>query len=831
MRYNESMNFLEATQLTETDLSTKLGTSNKSGLNESTAKRRLISLGANQIKSNQLATFTILWRQVNSSFTYLLLLAAAVALLMGDDIEASLIIIFVVLNTTIGFYQEFKSNKSLAVLNSYIAPNCRVIRSDKSHLVPTIEIVPGDLIELQAGDMVPADLRLIWVDGLTTNESTISGEAAAVTKSSEKLGKPPRGVYGADNIAFGGTMVIAGQARGLVVATGANCAIGEIATLVQATESKSIFEKNIDGFSRFIIRLVGLTVVIIFVINFFLKNGSTTIGELLLFSIALAVSAVPEALPLVTTFTLSRGALQLAKRHVVVKRLSAIEDLGGIEVLCTDKTGTLTEGIMTVEHVLSENDLSPVLIASLAIDESKSHHQVNSTNPFDIAILESLTKLQKQEREKYHHLSYNPFDPIRRYDCAQVEIDEIQLTVCRGAPEAIVKISTPLLAEQKHEVDVWMIHQGQAGRRVLAVAFGKKDHLKLAGLISFADPLKKSTIKAIHQAEHLGIAIKILTGDRPEVAGVVAKEIGLIENLEEVISGDVFEKLSKAEKEETVNKLSVFARVTPQQKYEIIQLLMQNHRVGFLGEGINDAPALKLANVGLIVHGGADIAREAADIVLLRRDLHVIINGIQEGRIVFVNTAKYIRATLASNFGNFYAIALASFFLPTLPMLPVQILLLNLLSDFPMMAVSTDHVDPEEVKKPFPTSIHSIAVLAAWLGIVSTIFDLIIFMAYKNSPISTLQTNWFIFSVITELAFLFSIRAKGWFWKTAAPSWSLMILTIIGFLVAVIIPFTMFGKEIFHFTAPATMALLTIISLTVAYFISSEVVKKLVSRI
>lgn len=826
MRYNDDMNFLEVTQLTEIDLANKLETSIKSGLSNAVANQRLISFGPNRIKSNRLATLAILWRQINSSFTYLLLFAAFVAILMGDRIESILIIAFVILNTLIGFYQEFKSNKSLAILHSFIAPNCLVVRGGKIEVKQTSEIVPGDLVEMQAGDMVPADLRLILVDNFTVDESTISGETTAVIKCNQALTLPPRGVYGADNIAFGGTMVISGKARGIVIATGINSAIGEIATLVQASKSKSIFEKNIDSLSRFIVRLVGSTVVIIFIINFLLKNGSTSIGELLLFSIALAVSAVPEALPLVTTFTLSKGALRLAKKHVVVKRLSAIEDLGGIEILCTDKTGTLTEGVMTVDQVLSENGMSPVFIASLAIDESERHANVKSIGPFNDAILESLTIEEKKEREKYLYLSINPFDPVRRYDCAQIEIDDHRKTVCRGAPEAIIKICNQLSYDRKNEINQWMIRQGQAGRRVLAIAFGTKQNLKFAGLISFADPLKKSAVKAIHQAEHLGIKIKILTGDRPEVAGVIARQIGLIKNLDEVICGDVFDKLSKLKKEVIVNSASVFARVTPQQKYEIIQLLMQNHQVGFLGEGINDAPALKLANVGLIVHGGADISRESADIVLLRNDLHVIIDGIQEGRVVFVNTAKYIRATLASNFGNFYAIALASFFLPTLPMLPIQILLLNLLSDFPMMAVSTDHVDPKEVKKPFPTSIRGIAILAAWLGIISTIFDLGFFMLYKNATISILQTNWFVFSVITELAFLFSIRAKDWFWKTAAPSWPLVGLSIIGLISAIAIPFTVFGEKTFHFTAPTYTMILIIFSLTLAYFLSSEVVKK-----
>lgn len=368
----------------------------------------------------------------------------------------------------------------------------------------------------------------------------------------------------------------------------------------------------------------------------------------------------------------------------------------------------------------------------------------------------------------------------------------------------------------------------------MAKQYAVKDeekNLTLVGLLSFVDPIKPSAKKAVEQAEKLGVKIKILTGDSQEVAGAVAYQIGLIKKTTDVITGEILDNLPDEEKTLAVEKNSVFARVSPDQKYNIIKLLQENNEVGFLGEGINDAPALKIANVGLVVDSASDIARESTDIILLKKSLEVIIDGIKEGRKVFANTIKYIKATLASNFGNFFAVATASLLIDYLPMLPLQILLLNLLSDFPMIAIATDNVDSQELQKPKSYNLKEIAFLATVLGIVSTVFDFIFFaMFYRIGP-AVLQTNWFIGSILTELILLFSIRTKFIFFKAKPPSRILYWLSGLAILVTVILPFTGFGQTVFKFTRPQANQLWLIFGLVICYFIITEIVKHFYYRL
>lgn len=814
-----------------------LATHPEQGITEAEAVLRLKKYGPNRLNNHEVYWWQILFRQFRSAFIYLLLGAAALAFFLGEKIDAGIVLLFITINTLLGFYQEFRSEQTVRLLKKYLVSRCHVKRDGAIKLIESQYLVPGDLVILETGDIIPADMRLISTQNLLIDESMLTGESVQAEKNCETSAAKVEQPFQASNIGFSGTIVISGQGVGVVFATGTHSELGNISKLVIEEVRISSFTKNIDKFSGFILRLVMVTLAFVFVVNLFIK-GLSSLTELLLFSVALAVSVVPEALPVVVTFALSRGALNLAKKHVVAKRLSAIEDLGSIEVLCTDKTGTLTENMLVIDEVYLQSDRSPIFHAGLAAPfiNEKSRE---SNNSFDLALEHRLSPDEKNNLSKYRILAELPFDPERKRNSVIVAGNEKVELIVRGAPEEIIKLSSNLDIKSASRIKQWTVVAGRSGKRVIAVAKKtiklkksfdfktEETELEFLGLISFIDPLKDSSKDAIIRAKELGVQVKILTGDSPEVAGWVAKQVELISSDEEIIDGEKFDRLSAPEQLAAVTKHVVFARVSPQQKYQIIKLLEQQTEVGFLGEGINDAPALKAANVGIVVDGASDIARDAADIILLNKSLKSIIDGIAEGRIIFANTVKYIKATLTSNFGNFYAVATASLLIEYLPMLPMQLLLVNLLSDFPYIAVATDNVDDEELKKPRSYRTKEIALFATIMGVVSTVFDFIYFGLFIHFSPAVLQTNWFIGSILTELALIFSIRTRGIFYKGKTASWQMFLLIGFAACSTMLIPLTRFGSEIFKFQAPSPYHFFLIIGIALVYFAITETIKLL----
>lgn len=807
------------------------------GLSSQEAASRLEKFGPNEVVGREVTWWSILLRQFRSPFIYLLIFASILALALGEVIDALLIFLFLAINASLGFYQEYRSEKTVELLKKYVVSYSKVLRGGKIISINSKELVPGDIIIVETGDRIPADIRFIEAVNLTVDETILTGESISVHKTIDALKKEASDYYEALNLGFAGTSVLNGEARGIVIATGANTAMGKIARLTSQARHISNFEKGISSFSKFILKLVGITLLFVFAANVFIKGDKLDLAELVLFSIALAVSVIPEALPVVTTFSLSRGARKLAKKKVVVKRLSAVEDLGGIEVLCVDKTGTLTENSLVVSSVYHKSHPDTILYANLAA----SSVEKKKLEPFDIALWKKLSDEFKKKIKNYSRVADVPFNPETRRNTVAVLNNGRHELITRGAPEVIVDFCPELNNENKKDINRWIRDEGRQGHRVLAIAkkelrskdidIEKNDHgYFFVGLVSFVDLIKSSAYEAIEQAEALGVKIKILTGDSKEVAGAVAHQIGLIKSPEEVITATEFESMSNSKREKALLEYAVFARVSPEQKYRIIKILQEKYEVGFLGEGINDAPALKIAGVSLVVDKAADIAREAADIVLLKKSLKVILDGIEEGRIVFANTSKYIIATLASNFGNFFAVAIASLMIDFLPMLPLQILLVNLLSDFPMIAISTDTVDKKDLRLPQKYNVKDIVILAIVLGIVSAVFDFIFFgLFFRISP-GVLQTNWFIGSVLTELVFLFSIRGKGFFLKAKPPSAILFVLTTAAFLATVILPYSGFGQSVFSFLRPSVYHITLILSIVAVYFICTEIVKLLYYR-
>ncbi len=810
------------------------------GLSTEQAVARQKLDGLNALETNDVSAWQLFFHQLRSPFVYLLAAAAFLSIALGNYTEGAMVAVFILINTFLGFFQEYQSHKALALLKSFIKPICRVRRDGVSVSLSCAELVPGDVIVLEAGDLVPADARLLEATNALVDESVLTGESVPVQKVVEPVAKV-KAIHEAKNLVFSGTRFVEGRVEAMVYATGNKTQLGRIAALSTGAQHLSAFEQGIANFSHFILKLIGITLVLVFLANLLLKGDQAQPLELLLFSIALAVSVVPEALPLVTTISLSRGAVRMARKQVVVKRLSSIEDLGGIEILCTDKTGTITQNHLEIADRFSCHEDECLLYGALGAGQTEARAK-ETNNSFDLAFFRGLSPALETEVAKVQIKAQLPFDPGRRRNSVVIEREGALELIVRGAPETLVACCLDIGEMQKTELLEWSSAQGAMGRRVMAIACKRlhelpenlekaESYLQLIGAVSFTDPLKPSSVHAIAAAKQAGIAVKILTGDSPEVAFRVAKDVKLASSMKDVMTGDAFEALSPALQASVAESITVFARMSPEQKYRVIQILQQKRQVGFLGEGINDAPALKIAHVGLAVQGASEIARDTADVILLNKSLDVIVEGIREGRHVFANTVKYIRATLTSNFGNFYAIAISSLFIPFLPILPVQILLINLLTDFPMIAISMDSVDACDTDRPRKHDVKELILLASVLGVISTLFDFLFFAMYYRTTPATLQTNWFVGSILTELVLIFSIRTKLPFWKAKAPSRLLIGLSVGAAILTVALPYTAFGNTFFSFMAPTASQLMLTLGLVAAYFVSTETVKYLYYRL
>ncbi len=835
------MKFSEYVSRDINEVFNELRTSDK-GLSDQEVKERQKNYGLNEVEIKETGLIDVLLRQFKSPFFYLLLIVAITSLSIGEKVDSFVIFVFIFINISLGFFQEARAVRTAAILKKYFPLKTKAIRSGEVKIIEQQLLVPGDIVLIEAGNIVPADLRVIKAENLTVDESILSGESVPVQKSHEALVEKTQEIFKAKNTLFAGTSIISGESQAVIVATGKSTAIGDIVKLTAETEKKSVYERDILRLSRLVLRIVVATGAIVFVANLIIK-GKANFLLFLSFSIALVVSIIPEALPVVITSALSHGALKMAKKKVIVKRLSAVEDLGDIEILCTDKTGTITENKLWLNNVYSSDRDKCILyglLSSSCIEESNGAVR----DPFDLALLRECSGLSRRYFKKAKVLCEIPFDPARMRNSHLIELPEGErVLIVRGAPEVILKLSSEFeVRASKEMIQKEVEREGREGKRILAVGFKKfgkgqfseedEKGLTFLGYFSFHDPLKNKAKEAIQLAKEMGIQIKIITGDSKEVAGKIGKEVGIIENADDVILGETLDYFSSDDFEKACRDFSVFARISPKTKYKIVESLQKKYEVGFLGEGINDAPALKIANVAIAVKEGADISREVSDIILLQKDLRVIIDGIEEGRKIFSNINKYIKCTLASNFGNFYSIAAISLFIPFLPMMPVQILLVNLLSDFPLIAVATDSVDIKELRKPKLYKLETIMFLIFSLALVSTMFDFAFFAWVSKSfdlksafGQANLQTLWFIESIITEILLIFSIRTSGLFFKAKFPSFLLIFFAIFTIIITFFLPFTDIGHEFFHFVSPKFSSLMTVIIILAGYFIISEIVK------
>lgn len=814
-----------------------LGTNKELGVAKDAVLMLQKRYGPNELKGHVVTWMEVLGRQFKSPFLYVLALAALLSFFFGEEkIDGILICIFILINTVLGFFQEYSSERSLELLKTFVVSRAHVIRDGVKSVIDSKELVVGDIVFLSNGDIVPADMRLIVSDHLSVDESVLSGESVSVLKDTLPCAQSTNNIPDAHNTVFSGAKVVEGSGVGIVVAIGHETVIGDVAELTTNTNREGLFEKGIAGLSAFVLKMIVAMIVLVFTVNLILKGGDS-FTALVLFSVALAVSVIPEALPVVTTLSLSKGALRLAKNNVVVKRLAAVEDLGSIEILCTDKTGTITENKLSVADVYGGDRDELLSLATFAASFLGEGIPEPNT-AFDVGLWNALSENLRTSVHGAKRIYERSFDPNLRSNSVLVEHAGTRSLILRGAPESILAKVAGMSDIAKKETELWIKSAGLKGQRVIALAqkafptgdsyaVSDEEGLTFAGLVAFVDPIKETATQAILDARELGVTIKILTGDSVDVARAVATQVGIITKDGAVLSGDELDALSEAEQELRVQSTHVFARVSPRQKHHIIELLKKRSRVGFMGEGINDAPALKAANVALVVKEASDIARESADIVLLDPGLDVIIKGIQSGREILLNTIKYLKITLISNFGNFFAVAIASLLVPFLPMMPIQLLLLNLLTDFPMIAIALDWVDKEDVTHPQAYDIHDILLMSIVLGFVSTVFDFIYFGLFYRSGSEILQTYWFVGSVLTELALIYSVRTRLPFWKAKRISPILAGLTIPAAIVTISLPLIPFTRELFGFTAPTVPLMGLVALIAVCYFAVTECFKLL----
>jgi len=811
-----------------------------SGLPSEKVEERLRTYGYNELaKRKKRAAIVDFLSHFRSPLIIILLIASLVAGLLGEIVNVAIILSIVFMSVLLDFYQESKAEKAAEMLKEKVTTTATVLRDGVKQEVKLSEIVPGDIVYLSAGDIVPADVRVIVAKDLFVNQSALTGESFPV----EKTSTPVKGKGAAptewNNCLFMGTSIVSGTATALVLKTGSRTEYGKIAKRLVEKEPETEFERGIRGFGFLIMQVTFFLVLFVFFINALYKRD---VLESLLFSVALAVGLTPELLPMIITVNLSKGALAMSRKGVIVKRLASIENFGSMDVLCTDKTGTLTENkIKLVLHVDMEgNDDEKVLLYSFL----NSYYQTGLKSPLDNAIL----GYKDIDVKDYQKVDEVPFDFVRRRVSVVVEFEKQRFFIAKGAPEEVSKVCSycehegkifDLTEELRRKIEQKYYDLSSEGFRVLAVSYKKlredkpvysvndEREMVFLGFVAFLDPPKETARESLQLLSKAGVELKILTGDNELVTRKTCERLNF--EIKGVVLGSEIAQMNDEALQRVVEEANVFARVTPAQKDRIITALKNNgHVVGFLGDGINDAPSMKTADVGISVDNAVDVAKESADIILLQKSLRVLEEGVLEGRKTFGNTMKYIMMNVSSNFGNMFSVAGASLFLPFLPMLPIQILLNNLLYDFSQSTITTDNVDLEYFEKPKRWDISFIRKFMIFLGPVSSIFDFLTFfimLLVFNATEPLFQTAWFLESLCTQTLVIFVIRTRRTPFYKSKPSRLLLLssLSIVGF--ALILPFTPLG-DLFHFVQPPLTFFFVLAALIATYLTLTETVKK-----
>ncbi|WP_061541524.1 magnesium-translocating P-type ATPase [Collimonas fungivorans] len=806
------------------------------GLTEAEADTIRASAGPNEVEHEKpISKWTHLWQCYKNPFNLLLTVLAAVSYLT-EDMKATIVIgSMVVLSTMMRFIQESRSNTAADKLKAMVSNTATVLRHDLAEDIaeealryfdvtlhpkgarrielPIKKLVPGDIVQLSAGDMIPADLRLLTAKDLFISQAAMTGESLPVEKFVTHRGAATSNPLELDNLCFMGTNVVSGSATAIVVTTGNRTYFGALAERVTATDrTPTAFQSGVNKVSWLLIRFMMVMTPVVFLLNGYTKGDWV---EAFLFAMSIAVGLTPEMLPMIVTSTLAKGAVALSRKKVIVKRLDAIQNFGAMDVLCTDKTGTLTQDKIFLERhtdILGEQDDLVLEYAYL-----NSHYQTGLKNLLDVAVLEH-AELQREMAlaSAYRKVDEIPFDfQRRRMSVVVSEREDHHELICKGAVEEIVSVCTharhngqvvPFTKELLQEIYETTSSLNAEGLRVVAVAakdlpptkevYGVADEsdLVLIGYIAFLDPPKESTKPALDALKAHGITVKILTGDNELVTAKICRQVGLA--VDGMLLGNDVEKMSDADLAIAVDTTTVFAKLSPTHKERIVRVLHdKGHVVGFMGDGINDAPALRAADIGISVDTAVDIAKEAADIILLEKSLMVLEEGVLEGRKTFANMLKYIKMTASSNFGNVFSVLVASAFLPFLPMLPLHLLVQNLLYDISQITIPFDNVDKEFLEKPQRWNAGEIGRFMVFFGPISSIFDITTFalMWYifgANTPEhqTLFQSGWFIEGLLSQTLIVHMIRTRKIPFFQSRASWALMSMTLIIMAVGILLP-------------------------------------------
>jgi Mg2+-importing ATPase len=791
------------------------------GLSADEAANRLDEYGANSVVHEKAAHWwTHLVRAFNNAFILLLLALAAVAALTGDLEAAVIISIMVLISAVLRFTQEFRSSKAAEKLHDLVQTTATVTRGGVKGEVAVDELVAGDVVHLSAGDMIPADLRLFSAKDLFVSQSALTGESMPVEKSAAGANGNVVNPLDHPGLCFMGTNVISGTGSGLIVRTGLSTAFGSLARKVTGRRAETEFDRGIGRVSRLLIRFTLLMVPIVFFINGFTKGDW---GQAFFFALSVAVGLTPEMLPMIVTANLARGAVNMSKKKVIVKRLHSIQNFGAMDVLCSDKTGTLTKDRVVLERHLDILGRDSEKVLQLAY--LNSYYQTGLKNLLDVAVLQH-AEIQEglHVATDYRLVDEIPFDFSRRRMSVVVETPQgEELLITKGAVEEMLRITrlidlnrqlVPLDDDMRDRAFAMAQDLNSKGFRVIAVGYRKfrlgkgaysvadEAELIFAGLMAFLDPPKESAAPAIRALSDHGVAIKILTGDNDAVTRRICEDVGIDPG--RILLGDEIEAMDGTALQDAVRDTTVFAKVSPAQKAKVIETLKDcGHVVGFLGDGINDAPALREADIGISVNTAVDIAKESADIILLEKSLMVLEEGVLEGRRVFGNILKYIRMGTSSNFGNMFSVLGASAWLPFLPMQPVQLLVQNLLYDFSQTGIPFDQIDNVYLRKPRRWDVGAINRFMLFLGPVSSVFDYATFClmwfffgAKTPEAQSLFQSGWFVEGLLSQTLIVHIIRTRRIPFVESRASLPLTVLTVAVMILGLLIPFTSLGETL-----------------------------------
>ena len=783
----------------------KYNLSNFSGLTKDEIKLGLEKWGNNYIENPKHSGYTIFLNQFKSLIVLTLSLSALITLFTGNQPEALIIFVIILINAIVGFSQEYKANNLIKSIEKLISNNITVIRDKKIQEIDKKYVTVGELLYLKIGDFVAADCELLASDQFELDESSLTGESIKIYKL-------------INDRVFSGSVVTSGTAIARVTAIGKNSKFGLLETLTLKTKKISEYQTNLDKITKGFLAVGLVYIIIIFGLHLALGK-ITDIKETLLFMLALSLSLIPETLPLISRIAMSKQSYKLSKRGMIVKNQNSIEDLGNIDILCTDKTGTITQNKLKITEFdknLSDQELQYLHLTSL-----------NSTDSFDKAIQEKLETNQDNSQKSAIEIlpeliNEQPFDPVKKYSTRIFTNFEIY----KGAPEELLKISNLSTIEQTNKLKEITAKAEQNGLRVLSVMIKKDNFMEYLCTIYFFDDLKPDSQEIVKQAKKFNLEIKILTGDSLEVARSVAQKINLVDRNQtetKVILASDLDYNNPENLSQEALKYNCFARCNPIQKLQIIEALQKTKTVAYLGDGINDIPALKLATVGIVVNSASDIAKETSDVILIKPDLLAIIEGIKSGREVFENINKYIKQSLCGSFGNFFTIGLISLIINFQPMLSIQILITNLITDLPTLQLAGDSVPSSEIRKPKHQSIARLLIFILILGIVSSIFDFVIFAFWKDQSSGIIQSSWFLYSIMAELVLIFAVRSKKSILKTPLPNKSFMITWILTVIVAIYIAIS--GFKLINIQTISIFDLVKILGVSLIYLITTEIVK------